>query len=311
MDIFAGGQIDAPGGGLAYPVPGVPGRVAAILIKEDQHVKQGQIILQLDNEAERKKLEAAEAELAAAKYKLEGSNSAVTIHKTKLNEAELQVKTAKSALVQIEIAITELEKNLQLAKSAQSELRIKQQQKKDAQNHVEAAEKSLALLGAIDPRLVLKENEENLKKAEKNVEAAKAEIEKFFVKAPFDGRVISLNIRPGEQFGAIAYGAPPPIVFCPDGDLVARAQVDQENAWKVKPGMKVTLKDKSPSRHHEWTGVVERVSPWLQKQRGNAFELDQMNDTRTRECIIRITPDPDNPLIIGQQMRVRIHVDSK
>ncbi len=205
----------------------------------------------------------------------------------------------------------ELEKNLQLSKTAQSELKIKLQQRKDAENHIEAAERGLSLLKTIDPKVVLKENEENLKKAEKDVEAAKATIEMYSVKAPFDGRIISLNIRPGEQFGAATFpGAPAPIVFCPDGDLVARAQVDQDNAWKVKPGMNVTLKDKSPSRHHEWTGVVERVSPWLQKPRGVAFEPDQMNDARTRECTIRITPDPDNPLIIGQQMRVRIHVDS-
>lgn len=310
-DIYAGAQIDAPGG-LAFLVPGVPGRVAKVLVKEDQHVKQGDVILQLDDKTKRMELEAAEAALAAAKFKLEGAKTAVTMHESELVKADLQVKSAKSALKQIEIAIGELEKNLQLSKTAQSELKIKQSQKRDAQDHVEAAEKSLALLREIDPRNVLKENQENQKKAEKDVEAAKAAIEMYSVKAPFDGRVISFNIRPGEQFGSATFpGAPAPIVFCPDGDLVARAQVDQENAWKVKSGMKVTLKDKSPSRHHEWTGVVDKVSPWLQKPRGVAFEPDQMNDARTRECTIRIMPDPDNPLIIGQQMRVRIHVDSK
>ena len=310
-NIFAGAQIDAPGGTSSL-VPGVPGRVAAILVKEDQLVKQGEVILRLDDTVERKKLEGAMAALAAAKFKLESAADGVTLHKSELNKANLAVDTAKSALIQAEIAVTEAEKKLKLTSSAEAELKIRRQQRKDAENHVASAQKSLELLKTIDPKLILREHEENVKKAEKDVEAAKAAIEMYTVKAPFDGRVIALNIRPGEQFGATMFpGSQPPIVFCPDGDLIARAQVDQDNAWKVKPGMKVTLKDKSPSRHHEWTGVVERVSPWLTRQRGVAFEPDQMNDTRTRECIIRINPDPDNPLIIGQQMRVQIHVDSK
>ncbi len=73
-DIYAGAQIDAPGG-LAFPVPGVPGRVAKILVKEDQHVKQDQVILQLDDQTKRMELEAAEAALAAAKFKLEGAKA--------------------------------------------------------------------------------------------------------------------------------------------------------------------------------------------------------------------------------------------
>ena len=312
-DIFAGGRIDAPGG-LSAPVPGVPGRVAAIMIKEDQIVKQNEVILQLDDTAERKKLESAEKALDAAAAKLKAAPEVLKEHKLKLIEKEHQVEVARNALELEKILYAEAEKryNQKIAATAEVEFQTARKRRQIAEETVVAAERALSEFKSIDPRLALKEHEENYKKAEKDVEAAKAAIEMYKVKAPFNGRVIALNIRPGEQFGAAMFpGAQPPIVFAPEGDLIARAEVDQDNAWKVKPGMKVTLKDKSPSRHHEWTGVVERVSPWLQRQRGTAFEPDQMNDTRTRGCIIRINPDPDNPLIIGQQMRVRIHVDSK
>ena len=122
------------------------------------------------------------------------------------------------------------------------------------------------------------------------------------MKAPFDGRVIALNIRVGEQFGPSLFpGSQPPIVFCPEGELIARVEVDQERAYLVKPGQTVTLHDKSPSRKQQLTGTVERVARILRPRRGSAFEPDQMNDTRTCECIIRIKPDPFR-FLIGQQM---------
>lgn len=312
-DIFAGAQIDARGG-TSNLVPGVPGRVAAILVKEDQSVKQGDIIVRLDDEAERKRLQAAEFELAAAKARLAAATDALKQHQIKYIEQEHLVDLAKGALAEAKILYAAAQKKVDslLAATARDELLIAKQKREDAEKALSSAIRAFDEFKLIDPKLTLREHEETLKKAEKNVEAAKAAIEMYTIKAPFDGRVIALNIRPGEQFGAAMFpGSQPPVVFCPDGELIARAQVDQDNAWKVKPGMKVTLKDKSPSRHHEWTGVVDRVSPWLTRPRGVAFEPDQMNDTRTRECIIRINPDPDNPLIIGQQMRVRIHVDSK
>ena len=54
---------------------------------------------------------------------------------------------------------------------------------------------------------------------------------------------------------------------------------------------------------------LERVSRWLQRPRQLLNEPGQ--DTRTRECIIRIDPDAKNPLMIGQGMSVRINLGEK
>ncbi len=315
QDVYAGAKIDIPGG-VAALAPGIPGRVAFIKVQEDQPVKAGDVILVLDDKAEQLRLQALELAVTAAKAKVDGAKESaknfLIEHQIKLTQQQHLVDTAKGALVQANNRFDNAEKNKDLSMQAKELFQQAGQQKIDARKAVETAEKALELLKSIDPTLPLKEHEENLKKAEKEVAAGKAALEAYSIKAPFDGRVIALNIRVGEQFGPTMFpGSQPPIVFCPEGDLIARVEVDQERAHLVKKGMTVTLHDKSPSRKHEWTGTVERVANWFTRPRGSAFEPDQMNDTRTCECIIRIKPDPKNPLMIGQQMRARIHIERK
>src|SRR5262245_9023669 len=257
--VFGGAVIDIPGG-VANLVPGAPGRVADIKVKEDQLIKAGEVILQLDDQVEKKKLQAAEFALAAATARLESAKEDLKEHKLKLVVHEHNVEMAKGALAKAETALTESNNQKDLTAAGRSSYLLAKQTKADAEKGVTAAEKALELVKSIDPALSLKEDEQNLKKAEADVQAGQASLDLLKVKAPFDGRVIALNIRVGEQFGPSLFpGSQPPIVFCPEGDLIARVEVDQERAYLVKAGQSVTLHDKSPSRKQQWTGTVERV----------------------------------------------------
>jgi multidrug resistance efflux pump len=149
------------------------------------------------------------------------------------------------------------------------------------------------------------------KEADLALKTAKHALDKHVVKAPCDGHVIEIHIKKGESFPQMptAMQARPLIVFAPDEPLIARAQIEQSDAWFVKPGMRVTLRDHNPSNPQTWSGTVESLSRWVQRPRSVLAEPDQMNDARIRECIIRIDGKPDN-LIIGSMMRVQIDVNS-
>lgn len=60
------------------------------------------------------------------------------------------------------------------------------------------------------------------------------DIERHIVRAPVDGRVLQINIRLGEfaQSGAVA---PPLILFGDDRQLYIRTNIDESDAWRVRP----------------------------------------------------------------------------
>ena len=60
------------------------------------------------------------------------------------------------------------------------------------------------------------------------------DIERHIVRAPVDGRVLQINIRLGEfaQSGAVA---PPLMLFGDDRQLYIRTNIDESDAWRVRP----------------------------------------------------------------------------
>ena len=97
----------------------------------------------------------------------------------------------------------------------------------------------------------------------------------------------------------------PALEFCPEGDMIVRAEVEQEFAGKLTPNMRVTITDDVTNKG-EWTGEVTRISDWFTHRRAVIMEPMQYNDIRTLEVIIRVTPNPANPLRINQRVRVKL-----
>jgi multidrug resistance efflux pump len=123
------------------------------------------------------------------------------------------------------------------------------------------------------------------------------------LKAPADGTILLLRVAEG---GVIGPGSPEPfVVFAPTGPLVVRADLEQEFVYRVKPGMKVELRDEARSNSPVWTGKVTTVSEFIARKRSILLDPGEMNDVRTAECVIAIDPSAEL-LRIGQRMRVRI-----
>lgn len=76
-----------------------------------------------------------------------------------------------------------------------------------------------------------------LELAEAQVHEIRTEIERRTVRAPVAGRILQLNARPGELAAPAASGTPL-VLLGDDARLHVRVEVDQHDAWRVRPGAK-------------------------------------------------------------------------
>jgi hypothetical protein len=95
------------------------------------------------------------------------------------------------------------------------------------------------------------------------------------------------------------------VVFCPDGQRIIRAEVEQEFARDVAVGQAAAVQDDTTADGPIWHGRVFRVSDWYTRRRSILQEPLQLNDVRTLECLVALDPG-QQPLRIGQRVRVTI-----
>jgi multidrug resistance efflux pump len=155
---------------------------------------------------------------------------------------------------------------------------------------------------ALDPTVEVNRAKEDVKAKEAKVEQARLGVLEHDVYAPADGTILRVLTCEGEILG----GQPkaPAIQFCPRGERIIRAEVQQEWAAKVAEGQSAVVEDETRGGY-QWKGKVTRVSDWFAHRRSMVQEPFQYNDVRTLECLISLEPG-GRPLRIGQNVRVII-----
>jgi len=297
------GHVDVESG-VAYPYPAAPGRVVEVKVREGQHVSSGDVLFRMDDRAVRKDVERAESAVKTAQEAAAKPNN---------DRAEL----AKAVLAQqqaIEVARKDL-KAAQIAARRKRELADKNALVKEEAEAAEAlAEKAEAAVKGEERKLdAVQSRAANIDLAAKLADAevadrkfvlekAKLALDECLVKAPAEGTVLRLGVQAGDLLGTEMKS--PPLIFCPAGPRVVRAEVEQEWAGRVQEGQVATLEDDtSNGSGPKWTGKVVRLSDWMAHRRSILPDPSQFHDIRTLECIIALDPGQP-PLRIGQRVRV-------
>ena len=296
------GQVDAdPGVTKLYPV--VPGRVIEV-VDEGKEVKKGDILLKLDSRMAEYQLQAAEADLAAAKEALALAESLPEQHKRK---KEQQLAALDAVRHQRESKYREYKVKEEFFNDNKNSLNVKiaaEEMVKTLDAMVKAEEAKLEELRLFDSK---PQAEMNRALADVAAKQARVDLARFALKecnllAPADGTVLRVLTHLGEVLGANP--TVPAIQFCPQGPKIIRAEVLQEWAYRVEKGQEVTIEDDTYAAA-TWQGRVKRVSEWFAEKRSKIFEPFMVNDVRTLECLIEVTSE-GQPLRIGQRVRVKI-----
>ncbi|MBI5362171.1 MAG: efflux RND transporter periplasmic adaptor subunit [Planctomycetes bacterium] len=177
-------------------------------------------------------------------------------------------------------------------------------------NAVREAEAAHAVAKAELERLEAGAWEADLEIARASIDRAQAavaeldtEIELRTVRAPIAGTVLQLDVRPGEYVEA---GSRRYLVL---GDLAwlhVRADVDENDAWRVKPGAKARAFVRGNGELSTDLEFV-RIDPYVLPKRSLTGDTLERVDTRVLQVVFRFPTDA-LPVYVGQQMDVYIEV---
>jgi HlyD family secretion protein len=288
--------------GVASLLPLQPGRVAEVLVSENEHVSQGTELLRLDDTIAHSRLAAADAAVKLAQLQLEQAREQPKLQQIRIAQQESMRKamasrasSARSAQAREEnlsksVNIDETEKSISLDKVREME----------ALEQAEA--ERLVELKAQDVEAGIRRAHHELKAAEARRDEAKTALEEYHLRAPGAGTVLRIMVGPGDVPGGQL--AQPAVLFAIDGPQVIRATVEQEFAARVKNGAPALVRDEA-DQSATWRGRVDRVAGWYSQRRTVLHDPSQLSDVRTLECVITLDPGQP-PLRLGQGVRVFI-----
>jgi multidrug resistance efflux pump len=292
------GFVDVPDG-LTAMHPLQVGRVKMVQVQEGDAVKAGDLLLSVDNEVQRLRLQEAQADLDAVRKELADAQRILPLNRA--HDMAMQKKKIEALQADYDIAQRDLEKvkNSELAKG---QLPNFQDKLKAAAASIELEQEMLKKIEDTDIVGPVERLQDKVKTKQAKADQAQRAVFECDVYAPDDGIVLRLFATPGDTLSS--QPRQPAIVFCPNVQRIIRTEVLQEFADKVQVGQIAYIEDDTRAATR-WKGQVVRVPQWLANRRAIMFEPFQYNDVRMLECIVALDPGGP-PVRIGQRMRVII-----
>jgi len=223
--------------------------VKRILVKEGDHVRKGQLLLQLDDADLVSKAAQAQVQMKAAAASESALKTGGTQQEVLTLEAEL--RTDRNAVDVAQHTVDSLRKLQQQGDASPGEVTVAEQNLKAAQSNLTLAEQKKK-----DPYSQPEVSKVRAEAAEAQAayEAAEDDLAKCNVRAPFDGIVYSL---PPKQGAFVQAGD----LLVQEADLskvLVRAYVDEPDIGRLQPGQKVEITwDALPNR--SWTGTLNSI----------------------------------------------------
>lgn len=141
--------------------------------------------------------------------------------------------------------------------------------------------------------------------ARSQVESTRILIERLVVRAPVDGEILQVNVRPG-QVATLAWKEPM-IVIGEVDRLHVRVDVDENDLPRFRQGVPglATLKGRTEP---EFPLQFVRVEPYVIPKRSLTGDNSERVDTRVLQVIYALPEAPPTKVYVGQQMDVFLDV---
>jgi multidrug efflux pump subunit AcrA (membrane-fusion protein) len=143
--------------------------------------------------------------------------------------------------------------------------------------------------------------------ASAQVKVMETQIDRSVVRAPVDGEVLQVKIHPGE-FAPAGVTAVPLVLLGRSRPLYLRVDVDEHEAWRVRPEAKATAAVRGNADLKTGLSFI-RYEPFVIPKKSLTGDSTERVDTRVLQIIYRI--EDTLPLFVGQQMDVFIQDGGK
>lgn len=139
--------------------------------------------------------------------------------------------------------------------------------------------------------------------AEAQLQAVRTDIDRLTVRAPVNGVVLKVNIRPGE-YAPSGQVETPLVIMGDTSELQVRVDVDESDVWRISPNTEAVAfvrgnaQLRVPLRY--WA-----MEPMVVPKRSLTGNDTERVDTRVLQLLYRFQP-PQFPIYVGQQLDVFI-----
>jgi len=274
-----------------------PGRIADVLVKANDKVFAGELLVRLDDEEALARVAAADARVALAKRaRNDQSTPSGSADRRKaedsVSDSERAVADARSALDRVSAdrrTGNASPADLDAARAALTRVQDHLREQRDALNKLKAARDT-----PLPTRL---EGELNVARAEWTL--AQAQLESTRIRAPVDGAVLTIDAKRGE-LAAPVLGSPLLVL----GDVSAfrvRAEVVEKYLAGLHVGQHVVMRA-AAFRGREFDGTVATIARVVGPGRINAHDPRKLNDVDVLEVVVDLS-NP-GPLVVGEQIDV-------
>jgi len=246
------------------------GRVKEILVKRGDKVKEGDVLLRLEDEEYQAQVRSSEATASALRAKVEELKAGSRPQEVAASQAS--VASAQATLRNAEEDYKRIEALTKDGVASPQDLDKARTQRDVAKAQLNSAQKNAELVTVGPRREVIDAAEAQLREAEANLEYMKTTLANTVIAAPITGTILEKLAEQGElvtntNFGGTR-GAKSSVVTMADlGDLQVEVDVNQADLSKVKVGQKTEIRlDSNPDR--VYSGTVDDISPQADRQKG-------------------------------------------
>lgn len=297
--VGAVGLVEAESENIAISLP-VPGLVTRVDVKAGEHVRKGTRLFSLDDRDLQAELALRQSSLALAESKLE--KLAMAPRPEDLPPAEAKVREAEQLYQDAAVQFRLIDSVRDKRAIRDEDLQRRRLAMQAAEARLEEAKANLALLkaGTWKPDLEIARAE--VAEARRQVDRVVADRSRLVVTAPIDGEILQCKVHPGEyaQAGPLAQ---PLILMGATAHLNVRADIDEQDAWRVKAGATATGSVRGNASQRLALQFV-RFEPYVIPKKNLTGDSTERVDTRVLQAIFAL--DPQAGVYAGQQLDVFI-----
>jgi HlyD family secretion protein len=280
----------------------VPGQIADVLVKANEDVFAGELLVRLDDEDAAARVAEAAAEVAL--HKRARNDQSTPSGAAERRKAEDTVADSERSAADAQSALDKTTAGWRAGSASKADLDAARAALSAVQARLRDQQEALAKLRASADTPLPTRLEGELNVAQAQWTLAQAELAKTRIRSPADGVVLQVDAKKGEL--ALPASQPPLVVM---GDLSAlrvRAEVDQQYLGKIRVGQSVAVRA-AAFRGRDFDGKVSSIARIVGPSRINSSDPRKFNDADVLQVVVDL-PNP-GALVVGQQVDVYFKSD--
>jgi HlyD family secretion protein len=268
--------------------------VQEVFVKEGDHMKANDILVQLANKVETAAVQAAQADVDAEKAALAKIAKGLRIEDRDATDADAQAAQSRAELSAGILVRTE-----QLAKSGAATPDELERARRQAQTDAANAKGSAARLRAAQAGSRGEDvtfQRARVLAAQARLSQAQATLDRLSIRAASDGEVLQVKVRVGELY---SFGGEPLLVIGDTRKLRVRMDVDERDIAKLKNGAAAYVVADAFGTQ-KFAGKVVEIGRRFGRKNVRTDDPTEKNDTKILEAVIEL--DSNQLLVPGQRV---------